>query len=99
MQKKLTVQAQKCIYLKTIEEPPIGVFIILLTTNLEVILDTIKSRCQIYKLTPLNNEEMLEYIKENHDVGEEEILSILAYSEGIPGRAERIFKRFRASIT
>lgn len=88
---KLTVQAKNAL-LKTIEEPPIGVFIILLTTNLEVILDTIKSRCQIYKLTPLNNEEMLEYIKENHDVGEEEILSILAYSEGIPGRAERFLK-------
>ena len=88
---KLTVQAQNAL-LKTIEEPPSGVFIILLTTNLEIILDTIKSRCQIYKLTPLNNEEMIEYIKLNHNINEEDILSMLAYSEGIPGRAERFLK-------
>ena len=49
---KLTVQAQNAL-LKTIEEPPKGVYIILLCESLELILDTIKSRCQIYKLTPL----------------------------------------------
>lgn len=85
---KLTTQAQNAL-LKTIEEPPTGVFIIMLSTNLESILDTIKSRCQIYKLTPLNNNEMIEFINLSYDLREEEILSILAYSEGIPGRALR----------
>ena len=85
---KLTIQAQNAL-LKTIEEPPTGVFIIMLSTNLESILDTIKSRCQIYKLTPLNNNEMIEFINLNYDLREEEILSILAYSEGIPGRTLR----------
>ena len=61
----------------------------MLSTNLESILDTIKSRCQIYKLTPLNNNEMIEFINLNYNLREEEILSILAYSEGIPGRALR----------
>lgn len=88
---KLTAQAQNAL-LKTIEEPPNGVYILLLTTNLEIILDTIKSRCQIYKLTPLNKEEMIELIKSKHEVSEEELLSLLAYSEGIPGRAERFLK-------
>ena len=61
---KLTIQAQNAL-LKTIEEPPNGVYILLLTTNLESLLDTIKSRCQIYKLTPINKEEMIEVIKVN----------------------------------
>ena len=86
---KLTIQAQNAL-LKTIEEPPKGVFIILLSESLELLLDTIKSRCQVYKLTPLNKEHMLSFIKKINITQEESILSALAYAEGIPGRAERI---------
>lgn len=85
---KLTIQAQNAL-LKTIEEPPNGVYILLLTTNLESLLDTIKSRCQIYKLTPLNKEEMIEFINLNYEVSEKQLSSLLAYSEGIPGRVEK----------
>lgn len=85
---KLTVQAQNAL-LKTIEEPPNGVYILLLTTNLESLLDTIKSRCQIYKLTPLNKEEMIDFINLNYEVNEEQLSSLLAYSEGVPGRVEK----------
>lgn len=85
---KLTVQAQNAL-LKTIEEPPQGVFIILLTTNLEGILETIKSRCQIYKLTPLNKEEMLRFINRRVGIEEDRKKSALAYASGIPGRVER----------
>ncbi|MBX7300654.1 DNA polymerase III subunit delta' [Clostridium chauvoei] len=86
---KLTTQAQNAL-LKTIEEPPIGVFIILLCESLELILDTIKSRCQIYKLTPISKSELVEYIKFiKDDISEEELLASIAYSEGIPGKAER----------
>ena len=59
---KLTIQAQNAL-LKTIEEPPTGVHIIILCESLELILDTIKSRCEIYKLTPLTKEELYEYIR------------------------------------
>lgn len=86
---KLTIQAQNAL-LKTIEEPPKGVFIIILCESLELILETIKSRCQIYKLTPLSKSEVTQYIKNiNINVTENEILASVAYSEGIPGRAER----------
>lgn len=88
---KLTIQAQNAL-LKTIEEPPNDVYILLLTTNLEILLDTIKSRCQIYKLTPLNKEEMIDFISLNYEVSEEQLSSLLAYSEGIPGRVERFLK-------
>lgn len=88
---KLTVQAQNAL-LKTIEEPPQGVYIMLLSESLELLLDTIKSRCQIYKLTPLNKEDMIKYIESLSDADKEETLVALAYGEGIPGRAERMLK-------
>ena len=89
---KLTIQAQNAL-LKTIEEPPKGVYIIILCENLELILDTIKSRCEIYKLTPLSKEELYKYIElEGYEYSNEQIVSAIAFSEGIPGRIDRYFK-------
>lgn len=90
---KLTVQAQNAL-LKTIEEPPKGVFIILLCESLELILDTIKSRCQIYKLSPLNKEEIRLYIDNinNDSFSQDEVNAAIAYSEGIPGKAEAFLR-------
>lgn len=90
---KLTVQAQNAL-LKTIEEPPKGVFIILLCESLELILDTIKSRCQIYKLSPLTKSEVRLYIDNINDdsISEDEINAAIAYSEGIPGKAEAFLR-------
>jgi DNA polymerase-3 subunit delta' len=86
---KLTTQAQNAL-LKTIEEPPKGVYLILLSDSLEAILDTIKSRCQIYKLTPLNKEEILSYIEDNYiDLSIDDKKSALAYSAGVPGKADK----------
>lgn len=88
---KLTIQAQNAL-LKTIEEPPIGVHIIILCESLELILDTIKSRCEIYKLTPLTRGELYEYIEvKEFNFSDEEIKSAIAFSEGIPGRIDRYF--------
>jgi DNA polymerase III subunit delta' len=90
---KLTIQAQNAL-LKTIEEPPKGVYIILLCESLELILDTIKSRCQIYKLTPLTKEDIRLYIDKINEDGfsQEELNAAIAYSEGIPGRAEAFLR-------
>lgn len=88
---KLTIQAQNAL-LKTIEEPPKGVYIIILCENLELILDTIKSRCEIYKLKPLTKSELYEYIKiKKFNYDENEIKSAIAFSEGVPGRIDRYF--------
>lgn len=87
----LTVQAQNAL-LKTIEEPPIGVYIIILSESLELMLETIKSRCQIYKLTPLPRSEMIEFIDNLGAFDENEKIVALSYGEGIPGRAERVLK-------
>ena len=88
---KLTIQAQNAL-LKTIEEPPTEVYIIILCESLELILDTIKSRCEIYKLTPLTKDELYKYIAiKGYDYSEEEKASAIAFSEGIPGRIDRYF--------
>ncbi|MGH4140852.1 DNA polymerase III subunit delta' [Clostridium sp.] len=86
---KMTVQAQNAL-LKTIEEPPNNVTIFLLCENLEIILDTIKSRCQIHKLKNLNVNEMKEFLKINYSgLSLEEIKVVVAFSDGIPGKAEK----------
>ena len=88
---KLTIQAQNAL-LKTIEEPPTEVYIIILCESLELILDTIKSRCEIYKLTPLTKDELYKYIAiKGYDYNESDIRSAIAFSEGIPGRIDRYF--------
>lgn len=89
---KLTIQAQNAL-LKTIEEPPTGVFIILLCESAELILDTIKSRCQIHKLTPLSKEEILEFINLKYGKLEDNIVkTLIAFSEGLPGRVEKFLE-------
>lgn len=86
---KLTVQAQNAL-LKTIEEPPNGVYIIITCESGELILDTIKSRCQIHKLTPLSIEEMNKFIvKEHNDLSPEMKKTVLAFAEGIPGKIDK----------
>ena len=57
-----------------------------------IILDTIKSRCEIYKLKPLTKSELYEYIKiKKFNYDENEIKSAIAFSEGVPGRIDRYF--------
>lgn len=86
---KMTTQAQNA-FLKTIEEPPKNVTILLLCENIEVVLDTIKSRCQIHKLKSLNIVEMKEFLHINYvNLSIEEIEVIVAFSDGIPGKAEK----------
>lgn len=85
---EMTEAAQNA-FLKTIEEPPKGVFIILLCESLQNILDTIKSRCQIHKLQRLNQMEMKSFINKKLNISDEGIIkTIISFSDGIPGRAE-----------
>lgn len=100
----ITVQAQNA-FLKTIEEPPAGVYIFVLCENLEVVLDTIKSRCQIHKLNRLKGEEIEQFLHKKYpELRGEEFETVLSFSDGIPGRAEKfvedkIFKELRNTTT
>lgn len=57
---KMTKEAQNCL-LKTLEEPPEFVIIILISSNENIILNTIKSRCMTIKFHNINDKELLDY--------------------------------------
>ncbi len=59
---KMTTEAQNCL-LKTLEEPPEFAVIILISSNENLILNTIKSRCMSIKLKNIEEKELLEYAK------------------------------------
>lgn len=87
---KMTTQAQNAL-LKTIEEPPKNVFMFILCENLESILDTIKSRCQIHRLNPLKENDMRNFLKLKYPSLDETQLKVVeAFSDGIPGKAETL---------
>ncbi|KPI46948.1 DNA polymerase III subunit delta' [Clostridioides difficile] len=77
---KMTVEAQNAL-LKTLEEPPDYAIIILVTNNKESLLETIKSRCDIIKFSPIPMEDLKKYLI---DTGiEEERAQLLAtFSRG-----------------
>ena len=61
----MTTEAQNCL-LKTLEEPPEYITIILICTNEDNLLSTIKSRCTRMHFEPINTEEIKKYIKQNY---------------------------------
>lgn len=82
---KMTVESQNAL-LKTLEEPPHYVIIILLTDNKNSLLDTIKSRCDIVKFLPIPVIELKQYLKSRGI--EERKASILAtFSRGSISKA------------
>lgn len=86
---KLTEQAQNAM-LKTIEEPPEYAVIFLLTTNINVFLQTILSRCVILNLKPVQNEKVILYLKENLQLSEEQVDLYATFAKGNIGNAKEI---------
>ena len=65
----MTKEAQNCL-LKTLEEPPEFVTIILIVSNENLILNTIKSRCLKIYFNDILEEELKKYINEKFDISE-----------------------------
>lgn len=59
---KMTVEAQNCL-LKTLEEPPKYITIILITSNESNLLTTIKSRCMIQYFNKIDDKELEKFLK------------------------------------
>lgn len=75
---KMTIEAQNAL-LKTLEEPPEYAIIILITTNKESLLDTIKSRCEIIKFLPIGTIDLKNYlIKKGIDDSRAQLLSVFS---------------------
>ena len=79
----MTREAQNTL-LKTLEEPPEYIIIILITTNTNLMLNTIKSRCINIIFNKLSDDELKNYFKE--DITKE----ILKFSEGSISKAIKI---------
>lgn len=84
----LTKDAQNCL-LKTLEEPPEFVTIILIVSNENKILNTIKSRCIKIYFNDLADEELKNYINENLEISQFSN-SMLKACGGSIGKAKQI---------
>ncbi|MFA6378290.1 MAG: DNA polymerase III subunit delta' [Candidatus Omnitrophota bacterium] len=82
---RLTLEASNAL-LKTLEEPTNNTLILLTTSALDRVLDTIKSRCQILYFFPLSHEEMEKNFSLKEHVSETEAHFLASFSEGCPGR-------------
>ncbi|HBM79420.1 MAG: DNA polymerase III subunit delta' [Clostridiales bacterium] len=79
---KMTEQAQNAL-LKILEEPPEHVIIILLTFNQYLLLNTIRSRCQILKFSRAPEKAIEDYLIFRKQVPEREARFASAFSGGI----------------
>ena len=87
----MTTEAQNCL-LKTLEEPPEYITIILICTNEGNLLSTIKSRCTRMQFEPIKDEELKEYIKTK--LPDEQISpQIIELAQGSIGKAIKLNER------
>ena len=73
--------------LKTLEEPPAYVLILLLTTNEDAILPTIRSRCRVLALRPMAGATLADYLEERHGAAPDTARRLARLSRGCPGWA------------
>lgn len=74
--------------LKNLEEPPKDTVFLLISHAPERLLPTIRSRCQILRFDPLNNDQMREVVsRAAPELDESNLQALIAAGEGSPGRA------------
>ena len=83
----MTKEAQNCL-LKTLEEPPEYATIILIASNENKLLNTIRSRCIKIKFDKIDDESLLKYVKEK--VTEDITPNMLSFCDGSIGKALKI---------
>lgn len=84
---KMTPQAQNAI-LKTLEEPPEYVVILLLTTNVNALLPTILSRCVLLNMKPVADEQVRKFLMEQEKVPDYKADVCVAFARGNIGKAK-----------
>ena len=83
----MTVQAQNAL-LKTLEEPPEYAVILILTTQVEVLLPTILSRCVVLNMKPVSDELVKKYLMEELGVPDYKANICVAFARGNIGKAK-----------
>lgn len=83
---KMNVQAQNAL-LKTIEEPPAYAVILLLTTNADLFLPTIRSRCVMLNLKAVEDSVIRKFLMEEKQVPDYQADICVAFAQGNVGKA------------
>jgi len=78
--------------LKTLEEPPPKVIIILTANSVENLLPTVVSRCEVLRLRTLALNEVSQWLEDDWDLSSDEAGLFAHISGGIPGYALRLHK-------
>lgn len=86
---KMTVQAQNAL-LKTIEEPPEYVIVMILTSSTSSLLPTILSRCVLLNVKPVSDEQVKDYLMEHVKVPDYQADICVAFAQGNIGKAVRL---------
>lgn len=86
---KMNQQAQNAL-LKTIEEPPSYAVIMLLTTNADLFLPTIISRCIQMNLKSVPNDKIKEYLMKNYQIPDYQADICTAFAQGNVGRSVQL---------
>lgn len=86
---KMTVQAQNAL-LKTLEEPPGYVVILLLTTNVNALLPTILSRCVVLNMKPVADDQVCRFLMEELKVPDYKAEVCAAFARGNVGKAKAL---------
>lgn len=86
---KMTVPAQNAL-LKTLEEPPEYVIILLLTTNVDSLLPTILSRCVVLNMKPVSDDLVRKYLMEELQVPDYKAEVCVAFARGNVGKAKAL---------
>ncbi len=73
-------------FLKTLEEPPSHSLLILVATDVETLLPTIVSRCQVVRFTALSTSDVVEILR-HHGCDEGHAQRLAKLSGGSPGQA------------
>lgn len=83
---KMNVQAQNAL-LKTMEEPPAYAILILLTTNADMLLPTILSRCVTLDIKAVADEKMKKLLMSRYQIPDYQADVCIAFAQGNVGKA------------
>ncbi len=86
---KMTPQAQNAL-LKTLEEPPEYVVILLLVSNVNTLLPTVLSRCVLLNMKPVRDSLMKKYLMEELRVPDYKADVCVAFARGNVGKAKAL---------
>jgi len=74
--------------LKTLEEPPEGTYLVLVTSQEDQLLPTIRSRCQRVAFTALDDGHVAKWLDSNADLDAKRKADVVAFARGSIGRAD-----------